>query len=213
MHPKSELLKVVAEFREVVDGIYGTFLVARDGFWRVRESMVKLEKETTEHLEGLGKERPELANLPYGGSDFSYGRFVPAGSQPRYRHLHQVSTETIKQRNEEGGSNSRFTGNVCLVTLYQYWEDNYRGLLADVLGARKNQIQVPIFGEIAKYRHAILHNRGVATSDVEECAIFKWYKKGDQVLLDREKFEEIIDAVFQFLANVEKEPEQFVKRA
>ena len=102
---------------------------------------------------------------------------------------------------------------MCLVTLYQYWEDNYRALLADALGVEKKQIQVPLFGELRRYRQAILHNRGIATSDMEECTILKWYKRGDHVLLNREKFEEIIDAVFEFLDTFEKEPEQFIKRA
>jgi len=211
MRPKLE--PIVAEFRQVVDGIYGTFLDARDGFGRVRESVVKLEEEHKEHIEGIRKERPELSDLTYGGSEFSYGRLVRAGSKPRYRHLHQLPTEKIKQRNEEGGANFRLIGNVCLVTLYQFWEDNYRELLADVFEVNKNQIQVQLFGDIAKYRHAILHNRGVATSDVEKCTILRWHKKDEQILLDREKFEEVIDAIFAFLDNVEKEPEQFLKRA
>ena len=60
---------IVAEFREVVDGIYGTFLDACDGFGRVRESMIKLEQETKTHIERLKQERPELAHLQTVGID------------------------------------------------------------------------------------------------------------------------------------------------
>jgi hypothetical protein len=89
MPPESDLHKVLAEFREVVDGIYGTFLDACDGFRLVTASMDQREEEAREHIERLNEDRPELAPLPYGGSEFSYGRSVPAGSTPRYRHLHR----------------------------------------------------------------------------------------------------------------------------
>lgn len=204
---------ITAEFREIVDGIYGTFLDAHNGFGQVRESMLQLEKESKEHFEQSQKERPDMAYLEYGGIEFSYGRFVPAGSPPRYRHMHQTPIEVILQRNEARGTNFRFIGNMCLVTLYQYWEDNYRNRFADALNVHKDQIQVDIFEAIRQYRRAIIHNGGKATSSLEKSSLFKWYKKGDQILLDRRQFEEVIDAIFEFLNTFEKRPKQFLRQS
>ena len=204
------LATIIAEFRDIVDAVYGMFLDARDGLSRVRDKAAEMEEESKRSIEDLKTQRPELAGLEYGGAEFSYGRWVPARRQPRYRHLHQVSVETLKQRNEEGGTNFQLIGDVCLVTLFQYWEEHYRPLLAQALGVEKNQIQVPLFGELRWYRHAIIHNRGVATSDVEACTILKFFKRGDQIIFNREMFEQIIDGVFGVLENLEKEPGRYV---
>ena len=158
----------IAQLRETVDAIYGTYLDACDGFSHVRARATEIEDESVRSYENLKTRRPELSHLAFGGAEFSYGRVVPAGSQPRYLHLHQVPVETLRRRNEEGGTNFQFIGNVCVVTLFQYWEDHYRSQFADDLGVEKSDLQVPIFGDLMRYRRAIIHNRAVATVEMEK---------------------------------------------
>jgi hypothetical protein len=207
------LATIITEFRDIVDAIYGTFLDARAGFLHVRARAGETEEESKRSWEELKTKRPELAHLPFGGGEFSYGRLVPAGSQPRYRHLHQVPIETLKQRNEDGGTNFQFVGNMCLVTLYQYWDEYYRSLLAQALEVKENQIQVLLFGDMRQYRHAIIHNRGLATTEVEKCEMLRWFKRGEPILLSRDMFEEMIDDVFEVLDVFQKEPAQYIQCA
>lgn len=207
------LAEHIAEFREIVDAIYGTYLDACEGFSHVRSKVIEMEEESLRLYEEIKATRPEYAHLPFGGAEFSHGRHVPAGSPPRYRHLHQVDINTLKQRNETGGTNYRFIGNVCMVTLFQIWDERYRELFALDLAADKRQIEVALFGDLRHYRHAIIHNNGVATSDVEECLVLRWFKRGETILLTRDMFEEVIDAVFEFLVTLEADPEQYIRRA
>ena len=205
------LATIIAEFRDTVDDIYGAFLDARDGFSRVRARACEIEEESKRSYKDLKAERPEFAQHSYGGADFSYCRLVPAGGQLRYRHLHQISIETLKQRNEEGGRNFQLIGDVSLVTLFQYWDEHYRGLLAQALEVKKNQIRVPLFGELRRYHQAIIHNNGVATKEVEACKILNWFRRGERIMLSRDMFEELIDGVFEVLDIFQKEPERYTK--
>jgi hypothetical protein len=208
------LVKTISEFRENIDGIYGTFLDACEGFSRVRLYMGQLEEESIRSHEELKEKRPEFAHVPFGGVEFSYGRIEPAGRQ-RLRHLnlHQVPIETIKARNSAGGENFRLIGHVCLVTLFQYWEDRYRLSIAQALTVEKNQIQVPLFGDIRRYRQAIIHNHGQATAKLENCSVLRWFTRGERIVLSRDMFEEIIDGVLAALEGFRSNPEQYIKRA
>jgi hypothetical protein len=203
----------IAEFRDVIDAIYGIYLDACDGFSRVRAHAVEIEEESIRAYGELKAKRPELSHLGLGGTDFSYGRWVPAGSQPQYRHLHQVPVETLRRRNEYGGTNFQFIGNVCVVTLFQYWDEHYRLLFAQDLGVEKNQIQVPLFGDLRRYRQAIIHNQAIATAEVEACVLLKWFRRAEPLLLRREMFEQIIDGVLEFLDVLQKNPQEFIGRA
>jgi hypothetical protein len=207
------LAKTISEFREVVDGIYGTFLDACEGFSRVRLYMDQIEDESKRSHEELIEERPDFAHLGFGGVEFSYGRIVPAGSPQRFRHLHQVPVQTIKARNSTGGENFRLIGHVCLIALFQYWEDRYRLSFAQALTVEKNQIQVPLFGDIRRYRQAIIHNHGEATAEVETCSVLRWFTRGQRIVLSRDMFEEIIDGILAVLEDFGSNPEQYIKRA
>lgn len=202
----------IAEFREIIDAIYGTYLDACDGFTRVRARAVEMGEECARFYEDVKTKRPELSQLSFGGSEFSYGRSAAADDQSRYHHMHQVSIETLIRRNAEGGSNFQFIGNVCIVTLFQYWEDHFRLLFAQDLGVQKKQIQVPLFGDLRSYRNAIIHYHGVATTEVEEVVLLKGPRRGEPILLHRNLFEEIIDGILEFLDALEKNPEQFIRR-
>ncbi len=206
------LKEIVTEFRELVNELYGAFLDARDGFDHVRRHMIEVEEEAKSSYEDLKKNRPELAHIAFGCTEFSYCRVIPAGSAPRYRHLHEVPVEAVKRRNEDGGTNSRLIANICIVTLFQYWDEYYRGLLATALGVERKDIQVPLFGDLRRYRHAIVHNRGIATSELEGCEVFRWFKQGEPILLTRDTFEEIVDGIFEVLDVFDKNPERYVSK-
>lgn len=208
------LAKPISEFREDIDGIYGTFLDACEGFSRVCLYIGQLEEESKRSHEELKEKRPEFAHLAFGGVEFSHGRVEPAGSPQRLRHLnlHQVPIETIKARNSAGGENFRLIGHVCLVTLFQYWEDRYRLSFAQALTVEKNQIQVPLFGDIRRYRQAIIHNHGQATAEVENCSVLRWFTRGERIVLSRDMLEEIIDGILAMLEGFASNPEQYIKR-
>lgn len=97
--------------------------------------------------------------------------------------------------NEEKGWNLRLVGNYCLVALYQYWEENTRPRIAKVFRVGTNEIRNPLFGDIRTIRNAIIHNKGIATSDVEKNRFFKWYKRGEEIIIDKQQYLEMSQAI------------------
>ena len=90
---------------------------------------------------------------------------------------------------------------MALVSLYQYWEDHYRSQIAEIFNIKKNELIAPIMGDLRLVRISIVHHAGVALKDIEKCEILNWYKEGDEIFIDKIKFEEI---VFQIKSLINK---------
>jgi hypothetical protein len=101
---------------------------------------------------------------------------------------------------------------MCLVTIYQYRDDNYKGALAEILGCAKNSIKIPVFGDLKLLRHSIIHHRGIALPDIVRCEVFRWFQPGDEIFLDRDKLEEILDAVLDCINQLRDNPWQYVQK-
>lgn len=202
----SNLDVVLTEFRDIVDGIYGVYCDATSGFQKVRDEAIEDEKQALEQFRKIQKSNSRYSNVSFGGVGCSYPRWVPKEKQGKCTHLHQADSEVIKTRNVINGANYFYMANMCVVSIYQYWEDHYRGILAQLLKLEgqklkdgnlnnpKNRIQVPVFGDMTRLRHSIIHNRGIATSDISRCEVFRWFQKGDRISLDRDRIGEIIDS-------------------
>jgi len=178
----------VEEFEAVVDHIYGVYLDATIGFQKAREWHIRGQHEL---LNTLMKSHPELANIKYLDSqNFVYGKGKPSDTDSVV--LHKCTQKEFKDRNDEGGTNFKFIGNMALVSLYQYWENYYREKIAEQLELDKNDLKAPIMGDIRLIRHSVIHHSGIALKDIEKCEVLTWYKEGDSIFIDKGKFEEII---------------------
>jgi len=124
----------VEKFEEVVDNIYGVYMDATTGFGKVREWAISAQQEM---LINLKKSHPELASIKYLDSeDWVYGKGKPSDTDSV--ELHRCTQKELKDRNNEGGANFIFIGNMALVSLYQYWENYYRAKIAEQLKLDKN---------------------------------------------------------------------------
>jgi len=193
--------KELNEFEAIVDLIYGTYLDSKGGF-RL------LIKEITEHqekqLENLKQTRPHLASMEFLDST---PRLYCEGDPnvPGAGVLHQCSLREYKERNSETGTNARFIGNMSIIAIYQYWEDHFREKIADALGRKKNDISSPIMGDLRLLRQSIVHHRGVALNEIKNCQLLKWFSKDDQIMIDEDKFKEIVFHIKSYITTVTKQ--------
>lgn len=195
MSGKTKALELLAEFYSVVESIYGVYLDSVRGFHLVKTEHIKTQQWA---IEMLKKTNPKLANIEYlDRQRMIYGKENPnkIGSV----ELHQCSQAELKIRNEEGGANHKFIANMCLVSIYQYWEDHYRKEIASVLGKDKNDIQSDIMGDIRLLRLSIIHHGALCKKDVEKCHLLKWFKKGDEIFIDKMKFEQAIRYIYIYI--------------
>ena len=113
---------------------------------------------------------------------------------------HITTQGQAKERNRKGGLNHAFLASMCLVTLYQFWEDHFRGRIADALGVDPaTALKVPVFGDLRLIRNSIIHNAGVATSDTAKCEVLRWFKRGDWIELTDQQMESIINLLYKYV--------------
>jgi len=181
-------MNALNEFEQIVDKIYGFYLDSTSGFGELK---MKIGKAQTESLHLFQKSHPELANIEYlDGAAMIYGEGEPG--TPEAVELHRCNQKQYKERNSEKGDNFKLAGNLCLVSLYQYWEDHYRSKIAALIGTEKNTLNIDIMGDLRLLRNSIIHHAGIALKDVEQCKLLKWFKEGEEIFIDKEKFKKII---------------------
>jgi len=205
-NPKA--LELFAEFYSVVDSIYGVYLDSTRGFHLVKEQQITAQKQA---LQMLKLTQPELVNIEYlDKRPTTYGRGDP--NKPQHVKLHTCTQAELKGRNEEGGANQKFIANMCLVSIYQYWDDHYRKEIAVVLGKDKNDLQSDIMGDIRLLRRSIIHHEAVCKKDVEKCKLLNWFKKGDEIFIDKEKFEQVISHIYNYIIEAMNESQNVQTR-
>ena len=84
---------------------------------------------------------------------------------------------------------------MCLVMIYQYWEDRYREEIASSKGIAKDELMSDLFGDIRYFRNSIIHNKGRALREVNNCKILKWFKEKDDIVLNSEKMDHLLDCI------------------
>ena len=100
---------------------------------------------------------------------------------------------TYKKRNEKDGDNYAIIANLCIVLIYQYWEDHYRGQIANELElTSKNDLTSDIMGDLRHLRTSIVHHKAIALKEVENCRLLHWFIKGDKIYVNSKMFEKII---------------------
>jgi len=119
---------------------------------------------------------------------------------PNSIELYRCTQGEYKERNSEKGINSRSVGNMCVIAIYQYWEDYFRQKIANLLNrTNKNELASDIMGDLKILRRSIIHHRGIALKEVENCKLLRWFKEGDDIFIDKDMMKDIIFQVKSYL--------------
>lgn len=188
------MCKSIGGFWNQVDEIYGTFLDSTSSYHAFRARIVELQGSRSTQV---GKTIDELDTLRW-----IYGKGPPTNPTSQTRHI--ITQGELKSRLDKNGHNTLFLANLCVVAIYQYWEDHYRSKIASELGIQANDLKSDLLGDIRRIRIAIVHHGGTAKSDIEKCKVLKWFGTGDPIVIDEDRMYEIVlairDACAQWLA-------------
>ena len=176
------LVDACVAFLKTVRGVYGVYFDVIRGFNAVHTQQRDLRGWLI-RTQGYDDESADAVTFTYGHGDIEDSDAVP---------LHSVSHGELTARNLKGGENWIFLANVCLVSIYQYWEDRYRGEIAAALGAQKDDVRVPIMGDLRHYRNSIIHRGGVAIPEVSRCEVIRWFDPGERIELTEEHMRTIM---------------------
>ena len=92
---------------------------------------------------------------------------------------------------------------MMIALLYGAWEDHYRKEIALALGySQKDDLKSDLFGDIAALRHAIVHNQGTATMNVQNSKIIPWFRHGDDIYFTNTRICQLFDEVDHFVTGL-----------
>ncbi len=175
----------IFEFEEIVNMIVGVYTDATIGFDIYQSRLREIEPNSSP------------------STRLSYGDTNP--DSPGAKVEHSAPFAEVISRNTKAGNNFRFIGNMCLISIYQYWEDYYRNKIAELLGKEKNELKEPIMGDIRLLRISIIHHKAIALPTIEKCTLLKWYKEGDEIFITKKQFQEIIEHIRAYIKQLKAE--------
>lgn len=174
------------ELARHVEGTYGLFHDAAQGWLAISKTLQQLVE--LEMQRGMSRNQALLSPLIHGKGNPHDGGVA----------LYESTLGEGISRCAPHGPNEQFLGNMCLVSIYSFWEDKTRGRIADALGITKDDVQSGLFSELAKLRHLILHAGGRADDRVKRFEVLKWFAPGDSIVIDREKLHEVVQLIRRF---------------
>jgi hypothetical protein len=196
----SDKTSPIREYESTVNALYAVYLDSRRGFVELLRLHKYAQRQT---INLLSKKNPELANQEYLDSvDYIYGKGDP--NQENSIALQRNSQGDYGKRISPDGSNNQFIGNMKLVSLYQYWEDKYRGTIANYLDLNKDEIKSDIMGDIRRHRHSIIHHDSVALDDISKCTLLTWYKPGESIFIQADQMEQMVSAIYEMLSDMSR---------
>jgi len=177
--------------RKVYD-IYGLYLDSTFGFISINKHITELQKMICSNN--------KIRIIDFNKKNFYYGRGKPDSKDSYVMHISEIGE--VKERNKKEGENYENIANLCLVLIYQYWENYYRKRIAKDIGLEKaKDLELDIFGDIKILRDSIIHHGAIVLDKVGEFKLLKWFKEGDKIEIDSKKFERIIYHIFYSIYN------------
>jgi hypothetical protein len=201
--------------------LHAFYLDAAAGFALVRSRVESEQGEARRLLKGTECDSEEFQDTRmFTYAEIFADNFVTSG-------MHQATQGQVKARNTSSGSNFVTLGQLCIISFYDFWNDYLRceyvkakGYLRKTEQDRsviekcvKNYASYDLWGDIRLLRQAIVHNRGIATSDIERCKVLKWFHQGDFISITPAHMRAIFLALRAYYNELFSEhfPEQILK--
>lgn len=68
----------------------------------------------------------------------------------------------------EGGTFEAEHAKACVILIFTLWEENYRGKIADIMAARKNDVACKLMSDVRYVRNRIIHDNGIIPNDFQD---------------------------------------------
>lgn len=179
------------EFDRTIDGVVGLYLDSIAGFDcmldRLKATQLKILRDPSRDVDVAF-----LDTQPLGYFDESDATLK----------LHECTQGEFKERMAKSGPNRFGVANLCIVSLYQHWEDHFRKKIAEAIGVPKNDVKSPVFGELNGLRRSIVHNDSLAVREVSSNALIATFVEGQPIALDEHAFHHLISQVRAYVSEL-----------
>lgn len=194
------------EFSSLWTRLHGFYLDASVGFNVLHDRVANYQSKIVGMLGDDEMSSQEfLDELTFSYSDIFSGSFVCFD-------IHRVKQGDVRRRNLSYGKNFSILGQLCVVSFYDYWEEHLRREYVIAIGHlnadERNKEMIDnccrkyachnLWGDIRHLRTSIVHNLGVATSDVKRCQIIRWFNPGDDIYLPPDRMRTIFIGMLKY---------------
>jgi hypothetical protein len=170
------------EFLRVLRGHHAIYLDAGLGFRMVRSQVEEWQRTMLRH----GHPARTIEELD------ETELFISDEDPAEHRVEHVAKMGWLKLRNDKNGRNQRALGNLVVVSIFSFWEDHYRALVAHELGGDKNSLLVPVLGDVRLLRNDIVHHASIATARISRCQVLRWFEPGQVIQLDEARIDTMV---------------------
>jgi len=208
------------EFTDLWKRLQSFYLDATVGFLYVRDHVREEQKRLRTYVRGTELDSEEFRDkLSFTYDQIFSGTFCTS-------RIHEATQGEVKARNAPGGANFTTLGQLCLVAFYDFWNDYLRRQYVIAKGkldanetkkevveaALRDHASHDLWGDIRKLRTSIVHNQGIATSDVSQCKLIKWFQPGDPIALTPEHMRALFLALLAYRNELfmEQFPEHYI---
>jgi hypothetical protein len=180
-------------FWRLVDAHYGAYLDAAEGFRLVLRRFYDGE----DRLDAMHRQNYPRVPLPdRGNTSIAYAN---PEAYPTERYLHNCPSAQYIRRNTHGGENFVLLGRMFLVMVYQLWDSEFRAAIATELGLSREEVTVPIMGDIRLIRNAILHNAARADRSCERIQVLRFWSLGEEIAPDNHQIDIVAREILAFV--------------
>lgn len=167
------LAQLSKEFTQVWNRLHALYLDAVAGFALVRSRVESDQAWWRSHLQGSDLDSEEFQNTRI----FTYSQIF--SKEFCVSNIQLATQGQVKARNSPGGDNFTTLGQLCLVSIDDFWNEYLRqeyviakGHLdrdesdQSIVQARlREYASHDLWGDLRLLRNSIVHNKGIATSD------------------------------------------------
>lgn len=201
-----KLFEVAMEFMRFTHELWGAYLDALSGLRCVQERLVEFQNAKIAEIKGKDAAQ---ASVEFMDTQTLSHEFEASTEEPQ-RLLHRSTQGQFKRRTAVDGPDARLVGYMMTALLYGAWEV-YRVKLAVALGdSQKNALQSDLFGDLAQLRHAIVHNGGIATEEVERSKILRWFRRGELMFITSAQADALYHAIDCYITELCRIPKELI---
>jgi len=207
------LKQLADEFTELWKQLQSFYLDATVGFALIRSHIKAEQKQYRSYIKGTELDSEGFIDtLPFSYKQILSEDFCTSA-------IHKATQGEVKTRNAPGGANFTILGQLCLVSFYDFWNEYLRREYVIAKGkldanetnkeiinlALREHASHDLWGDIRHLRNSVVHNQGIATSDVIRCKHINWFRPGDKVVITPKHMRTLLLALLKFRNELFKE--------
>lgn len=115
----------------------------------------------------------------------------------------RLSSEFL-EANSRSGSNEQQMSRAIVIFVYSYWEDVTRYKCAKSLGCHKNEVRLPVLGDLRLIRHTILHDQGILSQQNHKRleVLNEFFRPSVEVIITHDKMHNIFRLIDKGIAKL-----------